>query len=302
MTKALLIGYGSIGRRHCTVLTENFNFTVDIVTSQVVNNHLCFKSLSDVRSLDQYDYYLITSPTRLHYEQLEYLNNQLDNKKIFVEKPVYNVPHSLKPKNQVFIGYNLRYTFIMNELKRLIGKESVLFIQSYVGQYLPTWRKNIDYRSSYSASKKQGGGVLLDLSHELDYIQYLCGAISEISSYNEKISDLEIDSDDIFTAIAKTSSGTVVNVTMDYISKHTMRYCIVHLYDKTLYADFISGILTVSDKAGNKHSICAEKEIENYSYRYMHEEILDDSRSLKKVCMYDEAVNIVNLIAKIKGR
>ena len=301
MSKALLIGYGSIGRRHCAILTENFNFTVDIVTHQKIDNHLCFKSVSDVRSLDQYDYYLITSSTQLHYEQLEYLNNQLDNKKIFVEKPVYNVPHSLKPKNQVFIGYDLRYSFVMDELKRLIGKEPVLFIQSYVGQYLPTWRKNIDYRNSYSASKKQGGGVLLDLSHELDYIQYLCGTISDISSYNEKISDLEIDSDDIFTAIAKTSNGTIVNVTMDYISKHTMRYCIVHLYDKTIYADLITGAITISDKAGNKYTIHTEREIENYSYRCMHEEILDDSRLQKKVCTYCEAIAVVKLIAKIQG-
>lgn len=301
MNKALLVGYGSIGRKHCVVLTENFNFTVDIVTKQKIDNYLCFKGLSDVNSLDQYDYYLITSPTQLHYEQLVYLNSKLDNKKIFVEKPVYNVPHSLKLKNQVFIGYNLRYAFVMDELKRLIDTDTVLFIQSYVGQYLPTWRKNIDYRSSYSASKKQGGGVLLDLSHELDYIQYLCGSITEINAYNKKISDLEIDSDDMVTAIAKTSKGTIVNVTMDYISKQTMRYCLVHLRDKTIYVDFIRSVLNISDKAGNMYSIRIEKEIENYSYRYMHEEILDDNSVQKKVCTYSEAMTIVDLIARIKG-
>lgn len=301
MSKALLIGYGSIGRRHCAILTENFNFTVDIVTKQKIERHRCFQYLFDVDILDQYDYYLITSPTQLHYEQLEYLNTMLDNKKIFVEKPVYSIPHFLKIKNLVYIGYNLRYTSVMGELKRLIAKEHILFIQSYVGQYLPTWRKNIDYRNSYSALKKQGGGVLLDLSHELDYIQYLCGTISDINCYNEKVSDLEIDSDDIFTAIAKTVNGTIVNVTMDYISKHAMRYCIVHLYHKTIYADFMTGAITISDKAGNKYTIHIESEIENYSYRYMHEDILDDSRLQKKVCTYREAMAVVELIAKIQG-
>ena len=300
MKRALLIGYGSIGRRHTEILVHRLNFQVDIVTKQNVEGHQCFKDLSDVADIENYDYYLITSPTNLHYDQLKFLNGKLDNKIIFIEKPLFDVPYYLDLKNSVFIGYDLRYSFVLNELKKNIDSESVLFIQAYVGQYLPTWRKNIDYRSSYSASKKRGGGVLLDLSHELDYIQFLCGKITDIKSYNDKISNLEIDSDDIFTAVGKTVSGTVVNVTMDYISKQTMRYCIVHLQNRTLYADFIRNFVKVTEIDGMTYTVHCETEPDNYSYYTIHSEILDPNISEKKVCSYDEALSIVNLIKKTR--
>ncbi|QOW61707.1 Gfo/Idh/MocA family protein [Treponema pedis] len=300
MNKALLIGYGSIGRRHTKILQEKFNFQVDIVTNQHVENHRCFKKLIDVSNINFYDYFLITSPTNLHYEQLVYLNTYLNGKKIFVEKPIFDVPHSVNLNNFVFVGYDLRYSFIIDELKKIIKTRSVMFIQAYVGQYLPTWRKNIDYRDSYSASQKRGGGVLLDLSHELDYIQYLCGSITEIRSYNDKISDLEIDSDDIFTAIAKTETGTIVNVTMDYISKQTMRYCIIHLNDKTIYADFISNSIKVVSIDGAVHTIACENEMENYSYWNMHYDILGSDQLDKKACSFNEAASIMKLVHDIR--
>lgn len=300
MNKALLIGYGSIGRRHTEILDKLFNFQVDIITKQNIKNYNCFKSLDIINNLDSYDYYLITSPTHLHYEQLLYLNTHLTNKKIFVEKPIFNTSHSLEIKNFIYVGYNLRYTFVVDKLKKIIGKEKILFIQSYVGQYLPTWRKNIDYKNSYSASKKQGGGVLLDLSHELDYIQYLCGNITEIKSYNEKISNLKIDSDDIFTAVGKIKTGTIFNVTMDYISKQTMRYCIIHLKQKTIYADFIKNLIRVSTVDNMQYTISCQKEIDNYSYYNMHYDILNSNNVNGKICNYDSAISIVKIIENIR--
>ena len=119
MKKALLIGYGSIGRRHTEILVHRLNFQVDIVTKQNVEGHQCFKDLSDVADIENYDYYLITSPTNLHYDQLKFLNGKLDNKIIFIEKPLFDVPYYLDLKNSVFIGYDLRYSFVLNELKKI---------------------------------------------------------------------------------------------------------------------------------------------------------------------------------------
>lgn len=300
MNKALLIGYGSIGRRHTKILQTEFNFQVDIVTKQCVENHTCFQSLQDVFDISSYDYYLITSPTNLHYEQLVYLNIRLCGKKIFVEKPIFDTFHIMDLQNFIFVGYDLRYSFVLDELKKNILGESVIFLQAYVGQYLPTWRKNIDYKNSYSASKTRGGGVLLDLSHELDYIQYLCGNIIDIRSYNDKISDLEIDSDDIFTAIAKTRTGTIINVTMDYISKQPMRYCLLHLKNKTIYADFIKNFIQITNSNRMEYSIYCEKEMENYSYYNMHYDILYSHKLEKKACNYNEAISVVQLIDNIR--
>ena len=157
------------------------------------------------------------------YEQLAYLELHVNDKLIFCEKPLFETYRQLDiSQNRVYVGYVLRFHPLVQKMKTLLENEKIISVHAYCGQYLPTWRKEVDYKTTYSAKKAEGGGVLLDLSHEIDYIQWLFGTMREVQSYQLKISDLEIDSDDCVTCIAKTSHNMIVSVSMDYISKVTL--------------------------------------------------------------------------------
>ncbi len=299
--KILLVGYGSIGRRHHEVLLSiNDVNRVDIVTKQRLSGETCFTSIEGIDSLDVYDYFIIASETAKHYEQLKTICSKVSNKKILVEKPLFDKNYKgFRCQNKVFVAYNLRFHPIIQKLKALLNNERVLHVNVITGQYLPTWRPDQNYRQSYSADLSQGGGVLRDLSHELDYIYWLFGEFIILKAINTKISDLEIQSDDIFTALCKNSTGTIINVTMDYISKVPLRKIVIHTEENTILANLISNTLEVYTKEGIKHSVELPTVDRNYTYRCMHSAIMKNKTT--SISTYSDGLYIVNIINNIQG-
>ena len=172
--KILIIGFGSIGKRHAAILNKFRNVEkIFILTKQKISNYKSIKTLKEVKFINP-DYILICSKTSDHYEHLKYIERHFKNKIVLVEKPLFNKSKNLTIKNnKVFVGYNLRYHPIIRFLKNKIKKKKIFSVYIFCGSYLPNWRKNQNYQFCYSSKKKMGGGVLLDLSHEIDYLQWI---------------------------------------------------------------------------------------------------------------------------------
>ena len=117
--KTVIIGYGSIGRKHASVLTKSFKkIKLYICTKQKLTNFRCFKNLNKIKEI-QPDYVIIASETSKHYQQLKYLENNLKNTKILVEKPLFHTNKKLNIKNnKVYVGYNLRFHPFILKLKK----------------------------------------------------------------------------------------------------------------------------------------------------------------------------------------
>jgi predicted dehydrogenase len=96
-----------------------------------------------------------------------------------------------------------------------------------VGQYLPDWRPGIDYRDSVSARKELGGGVLLELSHELDFVSWLLGKVASVRAKLGTTSELEVDVEDTSDLDLEFESGTVGSVHMDMVQRTPSRICTV---------------------------------------------------------------------------
>ncbi len=294
--KVLLVGYGSIGKRHYEILNSFDDISsIDVVTKQDIAELCTFKTLQDIKDISIYDYYIIATETSKHFEQLDYICKNTTGKNILVEKPLFDKEYTLRScNNNVFVAYNLRFHPLLQKLKEILEDEEVYYANVLAGQYLPTWRPDQDYRESYSAKLSLGGGVLRDLSHELDYINWLFGNITVISSINTKISDLEIESDDIFTALAKTDNGTIINVTMDYISKMPLRKIMIHTKTKTIEADIVTNTINTFNKDGIKSSIILDKVHRDYTYTNMHKAIINND--FQNVCSLKEGLQIVDII------
>lgn len=297
--KALIIGYGSIGKRHHEVLLSlNIFDTIDIVTKQQIKNVNTYKYLELVDDLSIYDYFVISSETSKHFEQLKMLESRVVNKLIFCEKPLFSTKENLDTSNNlIFVGYVLRYHPLLQKLKTFLEKDKAIYANVRCGQYLPNWRPNIDYRSCYSSHKNQGGGVLLDLSHEIDYVQWLLGPIVELKSYQLHQSDLQIDSDDLVLIIGKTNKAIVTNISIDYISKSTHRNIRIETNKSTFDLDLISNILIVTDQKGISERFVSSHFERNDSFKNMHCDILGLQ---EYVCTFEEGIKVMETINSIQ--
>ena len=295
MKRALIIGYGSIGRRHARVLlASGLMDEIDLVTKQPVADHTCYGALENVPRLRTYDYFVIASETAKHYAQLVSLDEKVRDKTILVEKAVFHRPCDFSSsRNTVFVGYNMRFDPIIEKLHNDLRSTRTLFAQLYVGQYLPLWHPWADYRNSYSAQKKMGGGVALDLSHELDYAQYLFGHVTECVGLAEHVSDLEIETDDLFTCVARTDQHTVLNITTDYLNRKATRTLLLHTPDASYAADFMANTLvrTGADGAAQIWNFAPD---DDRPYREMHHAAL--RREPGRLCTLAQGIGILWLL------
>ncbi len=301
MEKILVIGFGSIGKRHFNVLKEILpNSSIDVVSKQRLEGINCFRSLYEIKDLNIYDYFVIASETYKHFEQLKYIDEKVKNKVILVEKPLFDIyiPYTSLNNNRIVVAYNLRYHPIVLALREISLQEKIIYMNVIVGQYLPTWRPNRDYRKTYSAIKEKGGGVLLDLSHEIDYVQWIAGVIENLCAINGKISNLEINSDDVAVITGTTKKGTVVNISLDYISKIPIRNVVLHTNKETFIGDFINNILL---KYVDNNIIEESFNIDrNYTYKRLHQDII--SGSFRYVCSLNEGLEVMKTISNIRRK
>jgi len=296
---AVVIGYGSIGKRHADILNEMDEISsVAVLSCQTGLPYETITSLEDIPILNP-DYVVIASNTTQHYMQLKFLDSHLEGRKILVEKPLFDSTAELVIKhNEVFVGYNLRFHPLMLKIRESIFGKKLWNIQVYCGSYLPDWRPGRDYRETSSARREYGGGVLLDLSHELDYVQWLVGSIKLMHLVSEKVSNLEIETDDLLHLLGKSEKGAYINICLNYFARHPLRQILVDGEGISIRADLATNTFSlVKDGKASDYSLPGLER--NHSYLTQHRAILEDDRSF--VCTYDEGLETMGLIDRIRS-
>ena len=186
---------------------------------------------------------------------------------------------------------------VINCVRQWVQRHPIIACNIQVGQYLPTWRPGTDYRDSYSADASRGGGVLLDLSHEIDYVQWICGPISQLRAINRRISSLEITSDDFASVLGISAQGTIINLTMDYLSREAVRQVHIQADQATLFADLINNTVYQIDNSGIRQDFELPLVQRNYSYSLMHQAAIGGS---SEVCTLQQGIAVLKTIDRIK--
>ena len=241
--KALIIGFGSIGRQHYKVLKKLKIFNKIYICSKHYKNVNCFSNINDILKINP-DLIIICSETSKHLKQLKFFESNFKNKKIIIEKPIFSKSCLLKIKNnQVFVGYNLRYDPMLQYLKKKIQTQKNIISTNIVcNSYLPSWRAE-DYSKTYSANKYRGGGVHLDLSHEVDYANWIFKDLKKINIFSKKISKLKINSNDYLNFLGKSKFSKILTIKLSYFSLKEQRkveifseknYILVNLLSRTI--------------------------------------------------------------------
>ena len=294
--KVLIIGFGSIGKRHASILSQFKNIgKIFILTKQKSHGYNKITNLSEIKLIDP-DYILICSRTSDHYKHLQFIEKNLKNKIILVEKPLFKNSKNFKiKKNKVFVGYNFRYHPIIKYIKNFIKNKRIFSVSANCKSYLPHWRKNIKYSKSNSAKKCFGGGVLLELSHEIDYIQWIFKKIKKIEHVRMKrISNLKIDTEDCVTIIGKTLVTNFI-IDLNFFSLNSERVIIVDGKDFTLKADLIKNFVQIFGKRKKNIKFNIKKD---FTYEQQHKSLLKGNYD--KSCTYSQGEKLMLLIDRVK--
>jgi len=291
-----IVGYGSIGQRHHKILSSisnEFEFYIKTQQQGIKNSFNCLESFSS----QNLDYIIISNPTSLHYETLKFLDEQYKKIKFLVEKPLFNNFKSFSSRsNFYFVGYNLRFHKIINKFLKFINEKDIISISIKTYSYLPNWRKNIDYQSSASAKKSLGGGVLRDLSHEIDLLNFLFGALTFTYADSRKVSNLDIETDDFLLACGKLESGAPFSIELNYFSRLNSREIIIETSQESIKLDLANFNITI---VGDTISHTEYDSNINSSYKAMHEAIITDN--FQDVCSLQEGLKVVEQIQQLES-
>ena len=247
MRRALVVGYGSIGARHARLLRE-LGLEVGTVSRRSAVDGLVFHDLIGACRQFEPDYVVIANETVKHVDSLNALSSIGFTGSMLVEKPLAISRESLAGVAggpRIRVAYNLRFHPALRRLKILLAEDRPIAVQAYVGQYLPDWRPGTDYRASYSADKAAGGGVLRDLSHELDYLHWLFGPWSRLAAIGGCRGELEIDSDDAWGILMEQEAGPVLTLQMNYLDRVARRELTVVGVRHSYRLDLITGTLAI---------------------------------------------------------
>ena len=288
----VVVGAGSIGSRHQRILKQLGH---QVSSASANSPNADFRLLSDALERHSFDYAVIASKTSQHFQDLSTLIRHKFNGRVLIEKPVFEKPYKLATDSFSFaaVGYNLRFHPAIIWLKDALPKLGKLSSANfYVGQYLPTWRPETDYRQSSSAQDISGGGVLRDLSHELDLAQHFFGDWQRLTAIGGKFSDLEITTDDTFSILLSSAKCNVVSVHLNYLDQIKQRHITVNGNNGTVSVDLVGNSAKFNEREV-KFAVNADD-----SYISQHLAVI--SSDSKNICTLGEASKVVDTIEAIE--
>lgn len=309
--RIVIFGLGSIGSRHAKMIKKNYAVDLFAFRSKISGasnrNRMGIPELHTWREVDRIrpDVAFITNPTALHVKTA--LKCARRGIALFIEKPIGHNQNGLedllkiviRKKLVTYVAYVLRFHPVVQILRGLITKERPQHLRVWSSSYLPLWRPGQNHLKNYSAHKRLGGGVVLDLSHEIDLVQHLLGDITRMSGQFGRQSDVTADSED-YADICIQTKRCPANVHINFMSHIPQRIIQLDFKRKSVVGDLISGKISVFSK-GHVVSrrvlklatdLMYEKQAQFFFHNLdnpaMMNHIVEASRLFKKICIFKE--------------
>jgi predicted dehydrogenase len=223
---------------------------------------------------------LICTPPVFHVEQA--MQALRAGAHVFIEKPLSDriedvdaLAEEVRRRGAIVqVGYNLRFHPPLQGLKEQLEKQvvgKILWARLEAGSYLPEWHPWQDYRKSYTARRELGGGIILDGSHELDYMTWFFGAPKELACLAGKVSQLEVDVEDCATVLLRFPTGLQADVHLDFVQRTYSRNCVLAGETGKLSWDFKSNALETVHADGRVERVQFEGEVNDMYVSEMRE-------------------------------
>jgi len=271
-----IIGFGSIARKHLQSIRKIApSSKVSILTSQNIDQDHYDSNVNWHRSIDTLlqampDFVMVATPAGSHGEYLDQLRETKCT--LLIEKPL---AATLKQARRIMkvakdfpkpplVAYNLRFAKLLDVMhealvSQLIGE--VHSVHTVVGQDLNQWRPGRNISGTVSASRNKGGGVLRELSHEIDYLYRLFGPVQFASAMLgcQKFAEFDVeDTAMLHLRFRMKKRDILASVNMDFTRQDTVRSCHVIGSHGTLRWDLIGGRITLHGATSKERLLVSE--------------------------------------------
>jgi predicted dehydrogenase len=280
VTTSLIVGGGSIAIRHARLLGSR-GLEVAFVSARPDLPRPTFPSVADALLATVPDYVVIANETSLHGQAVSDLARTGFSGRVLIEKPAAVDPAYVTTFSHVGVAYNLRFHPVIARVRELLESkkqnERILQVEAYAGQWLPDWRPDRPVKQQYSAHASRGGGVLRDLSHELDLLQWLFGKVTGVFALGGRIGDVTVDSDDSWNLILEHLEGTTTSLQLNYFDRPGARLIRVVTSERTINANLSSSTVTIN---GETSTFEVERDD---SYITMHLDMLETQTTVATI-------------------
>jgi len=317
MKTIAVIGLGNIAKRHrqnLKLICPDATIIALSASGRIPGKRIEFADvlLTDLISVieSKPDLVIVASPAPFHEAHAnEFIKRHIP---VLIEKPVTSDPHSAQRlleltqeySSQVIVGYCLRYLSSAIEMKCLLSQNFIGKIyncSASVGQFLPDWRPNKHYTDSVSANESLGGGALLELSHELDYLDWLLGPLELEYSQLRSTKELELEVEEIADLVLTNHKGTVCTLHMDFIQKSPQRECTFIGSTGRLHWNLLTNTITHHGREGTRTLYSEPEWDKNQMYLNMLTDFIADiHREENSAHSLIDASRTVKLISQIK--
>lgn len=228
----LIIGSGSIGKRHARNLAAlgcriscvdpRDDRRAELAAETPVIGS--FARMGEALAAGGLDGVVIGSPTAYHPgDTIAALEAKLP---VLLEKPVAKTAAEAREMlaaetrtgTPLLLGYTWRWWPPLLRVREMLAAGrigTVRHVQFHMSAHLADWHPWEPYNQWFMASAAQGGGALLDESHWIDLMVWLFGMPESLTGRVEKISSLDIESDDNVDALAVYPGGLRVSLHLD---------------------------------------------------------------------------------------
>jgi len=257
--KILIVGLGSIGKKHIKAI-RTVNPDVEIFALRSKKDSEKYSNVTNIFNLDfiasiAIDFAIISNPTSEHKRTISELIEY--GFPLFIEKPIYS---SLNIKDEIisinskkistYVACNLRFFDCLKFIKEKLTfahNKRLNEVNVYCGSYLPDWRPNVDFRKIYSAIPELGGGVHIDLIHELDYVYWLFGKPNAVKRNFRSQSSLSVSSFDYANYLLDYNSFCTC-IVLNYYRRDSKRSLELVFENETWNIDLLKNQITCNDK------------------------------------------------------
>lgn len=257
--KILIAGLGSIGRRHFRNLIALGETDLVLLRTQrstlpdeALAGYPVATDLDAALRVHRPEAVIVANPTTLHLDVA--IPAAEAGCHIYLEKPIADSLERVpaleaalrRGGGQLLVGFQFRFHPALQKARALLESGAIgkaLAAHVHWGEYLPDWHPWEDYRLGYSARADLGGGVVLTLTHPLDYLRYLLGEVTALWSFNGHISPLELDVEDVAEIGLQFASGALAGVHLNYVQRPAMHRLEIAGTGGTLHWDNIDGVL-----------------------------------------------------------
>ena len=240
---------------------------------------------------------ILSNATACHFQSLNQLKNL--NIPLFIEKPLFDrtgkaqdklVNTIISNKTPTYVACNLRFLDSIVKMKEIIQSERVNEVNVYCGSYLPDWRPGVNYKTVYSSNKELGGGVHIDLIHELDYVYWLFGNPKQTKSFFRNNSSLDITAYDYANYLWEYDKFAV-SIVLNYYRKDAKRSLEVLCESGTYTVDLLYNTISFNSKTIFESSQRIGDTYFNQMNFFIHQ-VLHDGNDFNSI---DQANNILKL-------